>query len=396
MKCQHASDLFSDLHEGALSTEVAAKLEEHLAGCTSCASEYASFEEALGALQALGTAETSDEVRSAILSAVDSAAREESGERDESFRRAALVAQGRTIVRERRSRVGSHAVAVLMGAAAVYLLFFLWPWPTVERIGSDRELANDSTTEADSALDEVVQPLANEFEEPEQAEQFVAEVEVREVIRYVEKRVEVPVEVPVEVEVERLVYRGPLFEVDTTPLADVLGSLVAGLDDSNRLRERELLARAEEDEAMSQPELETLIADAARPLRAELNTPSLARRQLGASVSVRREGGQVQLLTRGPLAELVPVLLSRLDDEDEEIVALVERQLENIRQRAHEDQEVVTQLTTPVLVAPTPSMVDRLLGRRDVNPQASWEESWRAWWAVNRELLIEAEDEGYF
>ena len=392
MKCQHVTSLFSDLSEGALSESKEKGVRQHLSGCTTCASEYESFEEALSLLHRLEPAETSEELRTAILSAVDAAVSEQNGERDESFRRAALLAQGKTIVRERRVRFGTHAVAVLVGAAAVYLLFFFWPWPVGERIGSADELANDSTTEVDSALDEVVQPIANEFEEPVEAEQLVAEVEVREVIRYVEKRVEVPVEV----EVERVVYRGPLFKVDTSPLADVFGSLVAVLDDSNRMRERELLARTEDNEAESQPELETLVADAARPLPAALNTPSLASRQLGASVSVRSESGQVQLLTRGPLAELVPVLLSRLDDEDEEIVALVERQLENIRQRANEDQEVVTQLRTPVLVAPTPSVVDRLFRRGDVNSQATWEESWRAWWSANRELLIEAEAEGYF
>jgi len=390
MKCQHATSLFSDLSEGALPESKERELRQHLSGCTTCASEFESFEEALSMLQGLQPSETSDEVRTAILSAVDAAAREESGERDESFRRAALLAQGRTIVRERRIRFGSHAVAVLVGAAAVYLLFFFWPWPVGDRTESDRDLAIDQSSGGDATLEESIrtEPLVAEAE---------PRIEYREVIRTVEKRVEVPIEVPVEVPVvvERVVLRGPLFELDASPLASVLESLVAGLEDSNSLRERELLALASDSTLADEERELSQAATLARVEDPEDESQIFSARHQAASVSIRRENNDVSLSTRGALSEVVPVLLAWLDNEDEEVVALVERQLEEIRQRAEADPALVAHLIQPELKPEPTSVMQRLFGARRANA-VTWRAEWIAWWSANSELLSGAETDGFF
>ncbi len=391
MKCQKAESLFSDLTEGVLPAARAEQVREHLESCSSCERAFDDFERSLSALQGLGSVETSREVRSLILGAVDAAAREESGELDEAFRRAALRAPVGGWARERRTRVLSHAVALLAGAAAVYLLLRILPPSIGANSASTERLADQSSHSTHpEPIVPVIEPAINT--PPTVADATPApEVVIREVIRTVEKRVEVPVMV----EVERIVRRGPLIELDTAALASVFTALVEGLNDANRLREEELLASANVGTVDLEPARVENSATLARVEEDRIESENYADRYQNAAVAVRRENDSVSLATRGTLDELVPVLVAWLEDEDAEVVALVERRLESIQHRALADPAIRSQLIEPERPVEPISLVSRLFGGDD-QPGPSWKENWNAWWKANGELVAAAEANGFF
>jgi hypothetical protein len=429
VKCQQIEELFSDLVEGRLTPARESAVREHLATCAACSSGLEGFREALEALQGLGRPHTTAEVREGVLAAVDAAAAEADEPREEVFRRAVLLARGAGVARRRRRAWASHAAAVLLTAAAVILFFQLsgdrdgvrgesprlaqpepeevlpaegstasadlslqWtgaaPRVVDERTGVERPAQLDAEGRLRLAPGEVLTSESLRLRLDESGALAVAalEPEPREVEVERVRTVEVPVEVPVEmpVEVVRVERRGPLFTLDTRPLANAVDELAASLFEAGRARELEP-ALARPTERRTRPRIDS--GD---------DGPSAARRGRGASVSVRRESGLVRLETSGTLAELVPVLLSRLTDEDAEVSALVERQLGELRERALADPGVAARLVDPPEEAERPSALGRLFGRGESEARPSPAEKWSDWWRANGELLAAAESSGQF
>lgn len=59
MTCNEAREVFSDLHDGAISGAPLAALNQHLKECTACRTEWAAFRRAIQAVADLGSAEPS-------------------------------------------------------------------------------------------------------------------------------------------------------------------------------------------------------------------------------------------------------------------------------------------------------------------------------------------------
>ena len=127
MNCKRAAELFSELFEEGPKSPELVEVERHLKGCEPCRSGYAAFRYALEDLRALRLAPTDANHVSTVMAAVDAEAHarirspELTASRDGAIPRSANEAPA-------RRPVLTHAVALLCGAAAMWLIsLFLAP-----------------------------------------------------------------------------------------------------------------------------------------------------------------------------------------------------------------------------------------------------------------------------
>ncbi len=351
MNCERVRGLLSELAEGRDSASVRAA-REHILACTGCAEELERFERAVGALRHHGSRETQPRVKQAVLAAVDAAAREDARAEDDEFRRASLLAAARFERGTRRRRIATHVVALLAGAAAVLLWFALAPRsePVPMEVAAPRI--------------EVVDRLVE-----------VPVVELRRVLVEVDRPVVQFVDRPIEVEVVRTVRRGPLLALDLSGLSEAVADAAHSLGEAARVRA--LAPNVEPEPAF--------LASVSEP----------ARRPGVTSIRLRHSGPNITLETFGSLSEVVPVLLSRLEDPEGAVVALVERRLTAIRDAAASDPEIAARLQPLRGDAPTGRRnAFRLFDSGDEPAETTTSERWSAWWGENGALIAEAERKG--
>ncbi len=70
-ECVYICDQFTDYHEQTLSTEIRARIDVHLAECTSCSKTYQELDKVLFTLHALPTQSTSPDFTETLLSKID-------------------------------------------------------------------------------------------------------------------------------------------------------------------------------------------------------------------------------------------------------------------------------------------------------------------------------------
>jgi hypothetical protein len=375
MKCSQAEELFSALYDEPGRGARTSAVRTHLDGCAACSAAFDRFVASIDALRAAEPPATSAALRDAILAAVDDAVLEGAG-RDDEFRRVMLVAGERFAARERRRRVATHALAILAGAAAAVAWFVLAPGerpgPIDDGGGSHSETVEASVPEP--ALPRIVERVVT-------------------VPHYVERVVERVVEVPTIVEVpgpERVILRGPLVRWEGGALARALDGLAGAIATASRERSEALLVASRERERAA--EVEAAPAKLASATLGSTEAIGLPGNPPAASVRVRRDGGSVRLETRGALGEVVPVLLSKLAAEDADVVALVVRHLDSIRRDAEADPLLASRLATPGKSTEADGGLWSLFGAHEEPEPGSWEEGWRAWWELNRDVVSRAHD----
>jgi hypothetical protein len=109
MKCKQTHSLFSERLDGELQPSKQHAFDEHTGTCSTCASEWQEFQQAVGALRDVGVTQVSEQYVDSLVTAVlDS---------EESAR------TSRSTSSSRWSLVASHGAALLAGAAAMLLLF---------------------------------------------------------------------------------------------------------------------------------------------------------------------------------------------------------------------------------------------------------------------------------
>lgn len=427
MNCTTVESLFSELHERTLPSGRARRVRDHLARCARCAAGFAAFEEALEALRAVGPTETGPWVRDAILAAVDVAASEDADERDVVFQRAMLLARGSAAGRERRQRLMTHALALLIGAAAVLLVLLGLRYAGFRASRTKAAAAplrapvaaapvqlrwSGSAALLERGLMSVpVQALEELTLQPgdtlvgdgltialDERGALVVCADTREPI--VETRVvELPVEVRVVETVDRVVEveRGPLFEWEARFLSTFAANLVSALE--RGALERQANDRVPPPEAVPEPDLAPAFLASV-----EQNAPSAPRPRMPAllasdhaaplgrvpesTLSVLVEGDNVRLVLSGALEDQVDTLWTRLNDPDRNVAAAARRRLESIRRRAEQDPEL-----GPRLAAADPKEASWLgqLFRQDSPDEPSWSDDWGRWWKRNRELVASVE-----
>lgn len=376
MRCERARELLSELMDGG-----APQARAHVETCAACARELELARGARAALRRAGPTPTTPELSRAVLAAVDAAAREDARAPAEAHRRAAALAAAAFARRSRLRLAGSHAAALLAGAALVLAWLALRAAPQEPAPGP---VARNVRPPAPQVVERTVPvpvywPLTRVV------------VREREVVREVERPVVR----------ERVVRRGPLVALDVRPLAEGLAEGLA--------RAGSELARAERERAAAPPRevvaARTAPAEPEEPDRATRRVPPSAAAvepperpgRPGAnavSVSLRRVGDRVVLETRGAVAELVPVLIARLEEDDGEVARVVERRLAEIRSAAQADPALAPRLRQAA-AEPDDGGLARWLRRGEPESDAAvaapeGADGWRRWWAANGALLASA------
>lgn len=409
MNCKKSRSLLSASIDGALDERTASALYAHLAGCRACAEECTELEDAARALRGLAQAPPPEHHVRAIMAAV---------ERDADERAAAAVAPlfvSRAVAGGVRSRVASHLAAAVAGAAAALVLWMLFA--DGARTGTETDV---STVPPALARAERGGTAVQGRAEPDtsSADMQQATVEPRVVERVVERVIERVrfVDAPL-----------PAFEDAAPRAADVLAAMADGLGalrlalqlERERVRmaprlERPLAGptdgRAELDERpQAGPDpgrdertthlVEPSVIEPDRERRDDVVLAALAPRR--PAVGIRRDGERLTLATHGSLAQVVPALIAHLDDADPEVVDLVERRLDVIREGV-----LATELV-PLATAEEPTEADegrpllrRLFsggdspaGAAEPEPEA---ERWSAWWEANALALGDPRAQGTF
>ena len=376
--CEHIEGLFSDRFDGELTAPEQATFDDHLASCPTCKASWLDYQATVGLLRASGHRKTSPELHAATL--------------------AAVAAAERLPLPTRRSL--PLLVSALAGAAAA--LLFAWLL-----FGNSDSGALDVTV--DGAQVVALQPGESKTSGSvtlwrSQSGQLSLRTAVVEP-KYIERTVEVPVEVRVEVPVERIVevpvetivevqvpapapppvevLRGPLFTVDTAPLANALHAV-------------------SEQFAASLLELRTANRSAPPklPTTQPARTPELAATGLASNAAsqdeppalrVSRIDGRMQIQTSGTLEELVPTLLAQLNTPDAEVHAMIERRLVAIHQEAALDPFIGDSLAAMPESQNAPLASERSwFGRRTPSQEPlSTTAAWSEWWQANRALITQ-------
>jgi len=401
MKCARIEATFSKLLDGRLSPEREQAVRAHLTTCPRCREAWSELEASIQALRASGPAPTSSALCRSIVAAVDAAASEDADQAQRSadaFRRARKKAQADRR-RDRRRLAGSHLASVAAGLAAGYVLFFGaggGAAPASRSEFTDRAVASSSdVTSTDAAVGD--RPLVDEPGSGSDPAGQVPKVTTEPDVRFVPVPafVERIVSVPEVVEVERIVARGPLVHVDLAPLERGLASVarsIGSLGRETRGWADELGARlAAASEVPLEPgrERERERDRVARPSFDPLPV-SAPRSRSGSSVALRRAGDELQLETRGPLVDVVSLLVAHLDDESPRVRGLVARRLESIRAELAADPVLGPRLQdVPARDERAAWSVEGWLDRNECATLAP-RERWSEWRAVNRELLVAA------
>jgi len=402
MICNDARELFSahcddqlgddklgddKLGDGPLDAHTSAELEAHCAECATCRTEREQLLHATRSLRTLRAAPAPQAHLAAVMAAVEAASVS-----------AAPVPAGapRPVDAFAPRRLVSHAIAVLLGAAAAWLLFALGVGTvapvepevalasltqnarvavrvsggavTLHRAERSWELTDSETIELEPG-DRLEAPGPRALTvgiDPDGvlalAAPAVAEAEPRIVTRTVivprplvrtEPRLVLrPVEVVRTVEVgpdpAELAARARERETHAA-IAAGLARTVAILDLVRGALAVEHARRGERPRgaylaAMTGGEPEQAPSDTPpdverrprgpSPAIARADPPRRAPEEVrdGAPVRIRREGDDLSLTTRGSLSVVVPALISRLDDDDREVRRLVDQRLSEIRE----------------------------------------------------------------
>jgi hypothetical protein len=118
------------------------------------------------------------------------------------------------------------------------------------------------------------------------------------------------------------------------------------------------------------------------------------------AVRIRREGDRLSLDTRGPLIEIVPTLIALLESDDPDVVDLVQRRLETIRDESLDS----TGWVEPAPVAErarstsSASLADLLFGKdgKSAEPELEPAEQWSVWWEAQAPRLADVAGERVF
>ena len=326
-------------------------------------------------------ARTTPQLRKSILTAIDAAAEVDAQASEDAFERATVLAAARFGRHERRRFALVSCASAIGGLAAGFVLFF----------GSGASVpAVDVRNDTPGAGPEV--PMVASVEVPAPVSVQPSDSMPETIVRYVAvprfvERVVVVAEI---VEVER----GPLVAIDFAPLERVGVALLAGLeswrsDSSVWMSDarRRVAAWAESGSELGvRSSLPVSRTPAPRPTERVVRE----RTALASSVSIRRFEGDVRLETRGPLADVVPLLVAQLDDEDPRVRGLVARRLESIRDELAADPVLGSRLREVAEhVEVERSVFERWFGD-EPDPKRDPSDRWSEWRSVNRELLVAA------
>ena len=375
MNCNQVHELCSALYEAELEPELRREAVAHLQQCEPCSLEYSSFGRATDSLRGLEPRGASNEYVQSIMAAVESSAEPR-------------------LLRGPR-RVASHVAALLVGAAAVALVWFMAPLEgglgggAPERV-EHAELA--SIAEPSPPKIDPTPPLGSDAGAAREAPPPLI--------------IEVPVELIIEVPVEKIVVktqRDPALLHATNRLSLAFGAMQRAFE-SRPLPEEpqvivERIPRASYTRAVDRLafsiellhrtlEREQQLADLRSTLALE-HSPSeeeplvapAASSHPSTPVRIRREWDRLVLHTYGPAEDIVPALIAHLDDPDSEVRELVWRELDSIRseltprRRPASPQAVTTS-------DPLESLAD-LLRTRPPNPKSfdrPGRQQWLDWW----------------
>jgi len=379
MNCKRARQLFSDHFEGGLAAEHESTWKAHVEACEACRAELAGFVLAADELRGMSVEPTPAASVQAVMTTIDEAAQGELQSRgepvgDEDMNYAQALATRPPAMTARllpwRAAAG-FGLSALCGAAAALAL---WVFGDL-----DPRLA---TMTLETAHAPVAQP------EPERVVTYIPVPELVEVPY--EVRVDMPVEIRVEVPVETIVTRGPLF--DGVALAQALDRFGTRLDrvrdsfddalaEAARAREgAELIAQAVPEEPVAGP---------------EASTPPPRDVFAGASpvVQIGYENGRLYMIESGPLEDVLPALITRLDDEDEEVAELVAQRLGVIRDVLAADPSLAGRIGQPGTERPRTGRTKQRItwygsASREPEPPPTRSEQWSNWWHDHEEDVV--------
>jgi hypothetical protein len=380
MNCSELQDLFSELFEDRLDAAGRARARAHLERCAGCRADFESFRAATAALRAMAAEPTPRAHVAAVLAAVE-----------QESRTVAAPAPWR--------RWATHLAAAAAGALFAFLGLRHagatpeQPTPAEPLLqlqlaaGSGRLEGDGGTREL--APDQLVALRAGDVLRAERIESlelsldgdgrlrlalpaFVApppQVVERTVERIVERPVEVIREVPVD---------GPGSQAIARELAHGFAALRDALARPRGAPRAQAPAPA--------PELPAVAA--AEP------APDLP------AVRVRREGERLSLDTRGPLTEIVPTLIALLESDDPEVVELVQRRLETIRDESLDSVGwVEPSADAPRARSASSARLSDLLFGKDgapPEPEPDRAERWTVWWEAQAPRLADVAGERVF
>lgn len=384
----HIEDRFSELFDGSLSDQEQASAREHLATCEACRSSYASFERATLALSSLRLADTPSAHVDDVMAALAPA----------------FTTRPSGWIRARR--ILTHAAALLFGVGLAWAF---------GRSGGTPQ----GDTEVAPRVVEVVREVP------------------KEILR------EVPVEVVRTVWIEHVAYLDR--PISSSPSRDeqarheLVSKLASALSEVARAAVSFQTTRREGASTLRQSEAEPAPVPATKPMGSEgapqlaVASPLLDERasgreahansrathrpsnpswgpssrprsladpsssEIASPVRILRTDGRVRIRTRGPLAEVVPVLIDTLDDADPNVARAAEQHLESLRAELVGEGALPLRARDSLQERASQSPSDRLLGL--FAPAAASEEapatpdpraSWTDWWLDHSPTLAAA------
>ena len=458
MSCEQTQRSFSALLEDDGREPLDPAVATHLDRCDACHRAFETFCQTTELLRAQRVPATDDPSASAILRAVDLAAYEAAGgkragthDRHVLFRQAMSPS---TATRWRRLAV-THVSAAVAGAAAALLILLatghLDPRPSrtampprVVRVSTPPLTAPTVTPATLSGAELRFVSGAGSISRDGRAEMVdgsitvypgeVVEIEVPE-LKVIEKRAPwLPVDLE-RIDIDRA-QQG--FDRSIDVVMESYTSIVDRLQSARTTRRTpepppEAFEPAGDEESeivVPAPASREAIPAApvqryARPPAPAVRTPAVARTPIpmasrpapqthapvvraadparSAPVVLRREAsGRVSLHTQGPISEVVPRLLTFLEDEDRDVVSLVEDRLRLIRgqlarDRALADRFAASDRALTERRRPPKSISDRLLGRQpEPAPPPTPAVLWSHWWEANAMFVLRAESGGVF
>ncbi len=464
--CDPIRERFSELYENSIPAAARVDVKAHVDECARCRVEFASFVRAADALARLGRSAQSPAAPAyvaSVMRAVDAAALEGASTEvaaggvpaADRFRIVAVESRRSALARARIVRVASHLAAAVVGAACVWLLL-----PSNDADGS---LAN---SDAKTASSPSVAPPPVSTSPPVQLVKHAAArvssaapgavvvrdgreiavdqhglvLEPGDVLKTDAGRsfalalgdgapvlceatampLPEPRVIEKPVETVRYVYNSPLVngplvavDIDQQLVDDVVKTTRTRFDRLKTVLETMTpfataqsneVASVAAPEAPAPPVTPTATSSTAAAPNAAAPTPEsgLAVAVAASPVLVRREGDLVTLETRGPLNDVVPALLAKLDDSDPRVRSLVIQRLETIESDLKRDPEIARRLRQLPGAEPAEPKSKSVLGTvtglfRDEKKTPvldTPEKRWNAWWDANSGVVLQHETLG--
>ncbi len=439
--CDPVRERFSELYEDTLPVGDRADVKSHVDSCAACRVEFSSFVRATDALARLGNslvratppAYVASVMKGVDLAAAGGAVSESAPVREQRDARyaSAILLMRRSVTRRRRfARAATHVAAGAIGALVVWLLLGREHETTPVRIESTAStpvlprispppvdvvkfaparvtgdgvvLRNGHELAVDR--DGVVLEPGDVLKGDPGASLALAlgngasirlETAATPAAPAPEPRV---IEKPVET--IRYVNNGPLVavDIDRELVDEVVKNARARFE--HLKTELESMQAGAAESAPSHEDPHDAVATAAPPAAEPSSIvapPSIV--SPPAPVVVRREGDLVTLETRGPLVDVVPALLAKLDDSDPRVRSLVIQRLETIESDLKRDPNVARRLREPGREAQDApkTVLGTVTGLfRDQQKPAldTPEKRWAAWWSANSNVVIERDTWG--